>query len=264
VRVSGSGRRPMLFAHGFGCDQNMWRLVAPAFEDDHQVILFDYVGSGGSDVSAYSAERYGSLEGYAQDILDICNALDLSDVVLVGHSVSSVIGILAAKREPERFAHLILVGPSPCYINVPPDYRGGFERQDIEGLLDMMDRNYIGWANFLGPAIMKNPDRPELAGELTASFCSTDPVIARRFAEATFFADNRADLPDVRVPSLILQCSDDMIAPLEVGEYTHRNLSGSTLRVLEATGHCPHMSHPEETIEAIREYLGAAAAGAAA
>jgi sigma-B regulation protein RsbQ len=255
VHVSGAGTQPMMFAHGFGCDQNMWRYVTPAFEDGYRIVLFDYVGSGRSDLRAYDARRYGSLDGYARDILDICDALQLDDVILIGHSVSSIIAVLAANREPSRFEHLILIGPSPRYINDQPDYVGGFERAEIEGLLEMMDKNYIGWANFLAPAIMKNPERPELGEELTASFCSTDPVIARRFAEATFFADNRDDLAQVRVPSLILQCSEDMIAPLEVGEYTHRQLQGSTLRVLDATGHCPHMSHPEETIRAISEYL---------
>jgi sigma-B regulation protein RsbQ len=254
--VFGRGTQPMMFAHGFGCDQNMWRYVTPAFEDDYKIVLFDYVGSGGSDLGAYDAERYSTLDGYAEDLLDIIRALDLRDVILVGHSVSSMAGVVAANREPDRFAHLILVGPSPRYINDPP-YVGGFDRADIEGLLEMMDKNYIGWANFLGPAIMKNPERPDLSEELTASFCSTDPVIARRFAEATFYADNRADLPHVRVPSLILQCSEDLIAPPSVGEYLLENMPGSTLRVMKATGHCPHMSHPEETIELIREYLAA-------
>jgi sigma-B regulation protein RsbQ len=255
VRVVGAGSQPMMFAHGFGCDQNMWRFVVPAFEADYRIVLFDYVGSGRSDLRAYDPERYSHLDGYAQDILDICHALELEKVILVAHSVSSMIAVLAANREPERFERLILIGPSPRYINDPPEYVGGFERSDIEGLLDMMDRNYIGWANFLAPAIMKNPDQPELGEELAASFCSTDPIIARRFAEATFFADNREDLARLTVPSLILQCSDDMIAPTEVGEYTHRQLAGSTYRALDTTGHCPHMSHPEETIQAIREYL---------
>ena len=257
VRVFGRGTQPMLFAHGFGCDQNMWRFVTPAFEDEYRIVLFDYVGSGQSDLSAYDAERYASLEGYAQDILDIVHALDLHDVILVGHSVSSMVAVLVANREPECFERLILIGPSPRYIN-DTGYVGGFERADIVGLLETMDRNYIGWANFLAPAIMKNSDRPELAAELTASFCSTDPTIARRFAEATFFADNRADLPQVRVPSLIMQCSEDIIAPREVGEYLHASLPDSDLRVLHATGHCPHMSHPEETIAVMREYLAAA------
>ena len=255
VKQFGRGTQPMMFAHGFGCDQNMWRFVAPAFADDYRIVLFDYVGSGGSDLEAYDPARYASLEGYADDVLDVVHALDLRDVILVGHSVSSMVGVLAANREPDRFDRLILVGPSPRYINDAPDYVGGFERGDIEGLLETMDRNFIGWANFLAPAIMKNPDRPELGEELTASFCSTDPKIARRFAEATFFADNRADLRSVAVPSLIMQCSDDIIAPREVGEYLHRELPASTLRVLEATGHCPHMSAPEETIRVMREYL---------
>jgi sigma-B regulation protein RsbQ len=233
----------------------MWRFVTPAFEDDYRIVLFDYVGSGKSDLRAYDPARYASLDGYAQDVLDVCHALDLRDVIFVGHSVSSMVGVLAANREPERFSRLVLVGPSPRYINDPPDYVGGFERADIDALLETMEKNYIGWAHFLAPAIMKNPDRPELSRELEASFCSTDPVIARRFAEATFFADNRGDLVAVRVPSLIMQCSEDMIAPLEVGDYLQLTLPGSTLRVLRATGHCPHMSHPEETIEVIREYL---------
>ena len=255
VKVFGTGTQPMLFAHGFGCDQAMWRLVTPAFERDYRIVLFDYVGCGRSDLAAYVPSRYAKLDGYAQDVLDVCHALDLRDVVFVGHSVSSLIGVLAANREPERFAHLIMVGPSPRYIN-DVDYVGGFERADLEGLLDMMDRNFIGWANFLGPAVMGNPERPELAEELTASFCSTDPQLARRFAEATFFSDNRADLARVSVPSLVLQCAQDMIAPDQVGEYVHRHTPGSRLHRLAATGHCPHMSHPEETVEAIQAYLG--------
>ncbi len=255
MNVIGYGTQPMLFAHGFGCDQNMWRFVTPAFQDDYRIVLFDYVGSGKSDLSAYDAERYSTLDGYASDVLDICHALDLRNVIFVGHSVSGMIGVLAANREPELFDRLILIGPSPCYINDGAGYVGGFERQDIEGLLETMDKNYIGWANFLAPAIMKNPEHPELSQELESSFCSTDPVIARRFAEATFFADNRADLAAVQVPSLIMQCSEDIIAPDSVGEYLEGALAGSTLRHLQATGHCPHMSHPEETIAAMQDYL---------
>lgn len=256
VKVLGNGTTPMLFAHGFGCDQNMWRFLTPAFENDYRLILFDYVGSGKSDVTAYDPKRYSTLDGYAQDVLEICEALDLRDVIFVGHSVSSMIGVLAAKREPQRFQRLIMVGPSPRYIN-DSDYVGGFDRPDIEGLLDLMDKNYIGWASFLAPVIMKNPDRPELTAELHESFCSTDPKIARQFAETTFFSDNRADLAGVTVPSLIVQCSEDAIAPVEVGNYVYRMTPGSTLRVLKATGHCPHISHPEETIEAMKEYLAA-------
>ncbi len=254
VRILGNGEQTMLLAHGFGCDQNMWRFITPAFENEYRLILFDYVGSGISDQSAYSAERYSTLDGYVQDVLDICEALDLSDVIFVGHSVSSIIGILASIRNQKYFNRLILIGPSACYINDPP-YLGGFERADIQSLLDMMEKNYLGWASFLAPVIMKNPDDPERTQELEQSFCSTDPAIARRFAEATFFSDNRDDLPKAQVPSLIMQCSDDAIAPIDVGEYIHRHLPGSTFRLMKATGHCPHMSHPDETVQVIREYL---------
>ena len=258
VRELGRGTQPMLFAHGFGCDQNMWRFVTPAFEDDYRVVLFDYVGSGKSDLAAYDAERYGSLDGYARDVLDIVRALDLRDVIFVGHSVSSMVGVLAAKAEPDRFASLLLVCPSPSYINDPPDYHGGFERADIEGLLDMMDKNYIGWAGYLTPVIMGNKERPELTRELNDSFCSTDPVIARRFAQVTFLSDNREDLADVAVPTLVLQSAVDAIAPPEVGSFVAGAMPESTLRVIATVGHCPHMSHPEETIAAMRDYLGGA------
>ena len=259
VHVTGRGKQPMVFAHGFGCDQTMWRLVAPAFENDYRVVLFDYVGCGKSDWSAYDADRYATLDGYARDLLEILEALDLKDVVFVGHSVSAVVGLLASIEAPQRFSRQVLIGPSPCYLN-EGDYRGGFDRKDIEGLLDLMDKNYIGWANFLAPVVMKNPDREALGDELRESFCSTDPKITRRFARAVFLSDNRADLPRVKVPSLILQCSDDAIAPVTVGEYLARALEGSTFRQLAATGHCPHMSHPGETIAAMKEYLAAPAA----
>jgi sigma-B regulation protein RsbQ len=257
VRVSGQGKQPMLFAHGFGCDQHMWRFITPAFEKDYQVILFDYVGAGGSDRASYTPERYASLQGYAQDIIDICEELQLKDVVFVGHSVSSMVGLLAAVAHPEYFSKMVMVGPSPCYIN-EGSYVGGFERQDIEGLLETMEKNYIGWANFLAPNIMGNKDRPELGEELTQSFCSTDPVIASQFAKATFFSDNRADLSKLQTPTLVLQCSEDIIAPVEVGTYTSQHIPNSTLRVMKATGHCPHMSEPEETTALIKDYLSAA------
>ena len=258
VKVLGRGTQPIVFAHGFGCDQKMWRFIVPAFENDYRVVLFDYVGSGKSDSAAYDVARYATLDGYASDVLEVLETLDLRDVIFVGHSVSSMIGVLAANRAPQRFNKLIMVGPSPRYIN-DGDYVGGFERADIEGLLELMDKNYIGWANFLAPVIMKNDDRPELTSELHESFCSTDPKITRRFAETTFFADNRADLGKLRVPSLIMQCSEDAIAPVEVGHYLHRTVPQSTLRLLKATGHCPHVSHPEETVEAIKSYLSKAA-----
>jgi sigma-B regulation protein RsbQ len=258
VNVFGKGTQPMMFAHGFGCDQNMWRFVTSAFENDYKIILFDYVGAGKSDKSAYSSERYASLHGYAKDILEICEELNLSDVIFVGHSVSSMIGLLAAIEEPKYFEKLIMVGPSPCYIN-DEHYKGGFEKKDIEELLETMEKNYIGWANFLAPNIMGNKERPYLGNELAESFCSTDPVIARQFAEATFLSDNRDDLEKIKIPSLILQCSEDIIAPAEVGDYLAKHLQNSTLRKMNATGHCPHMSEPKETISLIREYLSAAA-----
>ncbi len=246
--------QPMVFAHGFGCDQNMWRFVTPAFEGDYRIVLFDLVGLGGSDWSAYDPARYGSLAGYADDVLEISRALELTDIVFVGHSVSSMIGALAAVEEPERFARLVMVGPSPRYIN-DSDYAGGFSLTDIEGLLESLDSNYLGWSAATAPAIMGNSDRPELGTELTNSFCRTDPDIARHFARVTFRSDNRADLPEVRTPTLILQCSEDVIAPDPVGEYVHRAIDRSTLVRLRATGHCPNLSAPEETIAAIRSFL---------
>ena len=256
VHVIGSGPTTMLFANGFGCDQTMWRFITPAFERDYRLVLFDYVGSGNSDLSAYDEHRYSTLHGYAQDVVEIAAALDLRDAIFVGHSVSSMVGVLAVLREPDRFSRLIFVSPSPRYIN-DAGYIGGFERADIEGLLDLMDRNFIGWASFLAPMVMGNADRPELGEELQESFCSTDPKIARRFAEATFFGDNRDDLRRIPIPSLILQCSEDAIAPIDVGNYMHRTIPESTLRVMKATGHCPHVSHPDETIAAMKEYLAA-------
>lgn len=260
VQEFGQGTQPMLFAHGFGCDQNMWRFMTPSFEGDYRIVLFDYVGSGKSDLSAYDADRYGSLDGYAQDIVDIVRELDLRDVILVAHSVSSMIGVLAAIAEPDRFARLVMIGPSPSYLNDPDGYRGGFERADIEGLLDLMDKNYIGWANTLSPMVMKNDERPELTKELNDSFCSTDPVIARQFAQVTFLSDNRADLAKLRVPALVLQCTDDALAPASVGAFVAGTVPDAAFRQLRATGHCPHMSHPDETIAVIREHLAAVAA----
>jgi sigma-B regulation protein RsbQ len=250
----------MLFAHGFGCDQNMWRFVAPAFEERYQTVLFDYVGAGGSDLGAYDTERYASLDGYARDVLDVCEALDLNDVVFVGHSVSAMVGMLAAIAAPERFGALVLIGPSPRYIN-DRDYVGGFTEEDIDGLLDSLDSNYLGWSSAMAPVIVGNPDRPELGAELTASFCRTDPEIQKRFARVTFLSDNRADVGRVRVPALVLQCSDDVIAPDPVGEYVHRHLAGSSLVRLRASGHCPNLSAPEETAEAIAAFLDDAALG---
>jgi len=249
--------QPMMFAHGFGCDQNMWRFVTPAFENEYRTVLFDLVGLGGSDWSAYDPARYGTLDGYATDVLEICRALDLTDVVFVGHSVSAMIGALAAVTEPDRFARLVMVGPSPRYIN-DAEYVGGFEQADIEGLLESLDSNYLGWSSAMAPVIMGNPDRPELGAELTASFCRADPEIAKRFARVTFLSDNRADLERLKAPTLVLQCSDDVIAPRSVGEYVHERVPGSEIVYLRATGHCPNLSAPEETVDAIRSFLGRA------
>jgi sigma-B regulation protein RsbQ len=258
VRTSGPPQgQPMLFVHGFGCDQNMWRFVAPEFEDRFRVVLMDHVGAGGSDQSAYDVAKYSSLDGYATDVLDVCEALELKDVVLVGHSVSAMIGMLAALRDPDRFARLVMVGPSPRYIDDDDGYVGGFSEADIKELLESLDSNYLGWSTAMAPVIMGNADRPELGQELTESFCRADPAIAKRFAEVTFLSDNRDDLARLRVPTLVLQCSNDVIAPDAVGAYVHERVSGSTLVTLEATGHCPNLSAPEETTAAIRQFVGA-------
>jgi sigma-B regulation protein RsbQ len=254
VRVQGRGATPIVFAHGFGCDQNMWRLITPAFEDDYRVVLFDYVGHGQSDFSAYDREKYATLDGYADDVLALLDELNLSDVIFVGHSVSAVIGIMAAIREPGRFRKLVLVGPSPCYVN-DGDYVGGFSRASIDELLDFLDSNHLGWSSAMAPVIMGNPDRPELSGELANSFCRTDPEVAKQFARVTFLSDSRQDLPRVTTPSLVIQCARDVIAPTEVGHYVHRNIPGSRMVVLDATGHCPHLSAPRETIVAMKEFL---------
>jgi sigma-B regulation protein RsbQ len=248
----------MVFSHGFGCDQNMWRLVAPAFESEYQVVLFDHVGAGRSDLAAYDFAKYDSLQGYADDVLEICGELELARTVFVGHSVSAIIGILAAIRDPERFASLILVSPSPRYID-DGDYRGGFRREDIEGLLDALDSNYLGWSSEMAQVIMGNPDRPELAAELNNSFCRTDPEIAKHFARVTFLSDNRADLPRLETPSLILQCSDDAIAPQAIGRYMREQIPAGELLMLDASGHCPNLSAPEQTVSAMKAFLGGTA-----
>jgi sigma-B regulation protein RsbQ len=245
---------PMLFAHGFGCDQSMWRHVWPRFAARHRIVLFDHVGAGGSDLSAYDNERYSQLEGYAEDVLEICRELELSDVVFVGHSVAAMIGVLAAAKEPQLFGALVLVSPSARYID-EDGYVGGFSREDIDSLLDSMDGNYLGWSGQMAPMIMGNEDRPELGEELTNSFCRTDPEIARRFARVTFLSDNRADLPEVRTPSLVLQCREDVIAPESVGRFVADGLPDAHLVILDAVGHCPNLSAPEETAAAIAEFL---------
>jgi sigma-B regulation protein RsbQ len=245
----------MVFAHGFGCDQSMWRYLAPAFADRYRLVTFDYVGHGNSDLSAYDSARYSSLEGYAQDVLEVLEELDLSDVVFVGHSVSSMIGAMAAIQQPHRFESLVMVGPSPRYLDDDSDgYVGGFRPEDLNGLLHSMESNYLGWSSALAPVIMGNSERPELGEELTNSFCRTDPAIAQEFARVTFLGDNRRDLAKVPVRSLVLQCTNDVIAPEGVGRYVHEHLPESEYKLLSATGHCPHLSAPAETIAAIQAF----------
>ena len=256
VSIKGAGARTIMFAHGFGCDQNMWRFVAPAFERDYRVVLFDHAGAGGADPAAYDPHKYSSLKAYADDVLEICSELDLTNVIFVGHSVSAMIGVLAAADQPERFCALVLVGPSPRYIN-DDGYVGGFSRSDIEGLLDSLDSNYLGWSSAMAPVIMGNTDRPQLGEELTNSFCRMDPAIARQFARVTFLSDNRADLDSVKLPTLILQCAEDVIAPDAVGAFVHARITGSRLVRLRATGHCPNLSAPDETVAAISAFVHA-------
>ena len=254
VIIKGQGTEVMLFAHGFGCDQNMWRFVTPAFENDYKVVLFDHVGAGNSDLSAYSSEKYSQLDGYAADIVNICEELGLENVIFVGHSVSSIIGMIAYLKSPNLFKSLIMVSPSPSYIN-DGDYVGGFTREQITELMDSLDNNHLGWSMTMAPVIMANPDRGELAEELSNSFCRTNPDIAKEFARTTFFSDKRDLLPQVGIPTLILQCSDDVIAPEEVGIYVHKHIKDSQFVLMEATGHCPNLSAPEETIAAMKAFL---------
>jgi sigma-B regulation protein RsbQ len=254
VKVHGNGTRTLMFAHGYGCDQSMWRAMIPAFENEFRLVLFDYVGAGDSDSSAFDRTHYSSLRGYAGDVLEIIEELKVGSVTFVGHSVSSMIGALAAIEKPSYFENLIMIGPSPSYIN-DGDYRGGFDRSDIEGLLDLLDSNHLGWSATMAPLIMGADHPPELIGELEASFCRTDPLFAQHFARVTFLSDNRRDLSKVTTKTLILQCENDMIAPVHVGEYVHRCLPNSQFEMLRATGHCPHMSAPQEVIDQMRRFL---------
>ncbi|MBB6610820.1 alpha/beta hydrolase [Pontibacter sp. Tf4] len=254
VKVSGQGKQPMLFAHGYGCDQKMWRYITPAFENDYQIILFDHVGFGNSDVSDYSISKYNSLEAYANDVLAIIEELNLQDVIFVGHSVSAMIGVLASNKQPERFAKLVLIGPSPCYVN-DEDYIGGFTEENINGLISTLESDYLTWANTMAPVIMGNPDRPELGQELADSFCSSNIEVAKDFARITFLSDNRHDLDKVTTDTMILQCADDVIAPEVVGRYVHAHVAGSRFVQMEAVGHCPNLSAPDETIIAIKDFL---------
>lgn len=254
VKVFGNGSKPMLFAHGYGCDQKMWRYITPAFQEDYKIILFDHMGFGESDVSSYSISKYASLEAYADNVLEICEELNLHDVIYVGHSVSAMIGVIASVKQPERFSKLVLIGPSPCYIN-EENYTGGFTEESIQGMLRTLESDYLNWSHTMAPVIMGNPERPELGQELADSFCHSNQEIAKDFARITFLSDNRSDLPKVTTDTLILQCSEDVIAPEVVGQYVHEHIPGSKLVLMEAVGHCPNLSAPDETIAAIKNFI---------
>lgn len=254
VRISGSGVQPMIFAHGFGCDQQMWRYLTPAFEKEYQIILFDHVGSGKSDQGAYDFNKYSSLRGYAEDLIEICDQLDLQKVIFVGHSVSSMIGALASIERPDLFEKLVMIGPSPCYIN-KQDYYGGFSKEDIGELVETLESNYLGWSSDITPVIIGNSEMPEYSEELRNSFCSMNPEIARHFAKVTFLGDNRADLSRVLTPSVIIQCHPDIIAPVKVGEFVHKSIPESKYVVLSASGHCPHLTAPDQVISSIKNFL---------
>ena len=254
VQIRGGGAATLIFAPGFGCDQSMWRYLAPSFEDRFRIITFDLVGSGGSDLKAYDRLKYGTLHGYADDLLEIINEFSVGPVVFVGHSVSSIIGLLATVKAPERFIAQIMVSPSPCYVN-DGDYVGGFTRPEIDEILETMESNYLGWSSNIAPVIMGAPQQPELSTELTSSFCRNDPSIAEHFAQVTFLSDHRADLLKTVTPALILQCSDDVIAPRAVGEFMHRQMPKSELRIIKNVGHCPHMSAASDSIDAMHGFL---------
>ncbi|MRD49539.1 alpha/beta fold hydrolase [Caenimonas koreensis DSM 17982] len=254
VTVTGNAPATIMFCHGFGCDQHMWRLMAPAYAQRYRTVLFDLVGSGSSDLGTYDYDKYATLNGYADDVIELAREFGSGKVIFVGHSVSATIGMLANIKAPELFAAQVMIGPSPCYIN-DGDYVGGFERKDIDGLLETLESNYLGWSSTMAPAIMGAPERPELGIELTNSFCRTDPEIAKHFARVTFLSDHRADLPELKAPTLILQCSEDLIAPLAVGQYMHRQLPDSTLTIIKNQGHCPHLSAPGASSDAIDSFL---------
>ena len=255
VQIIGSGEQTLLMAHGFGCDQNMWRFLTPSLESHFRIVLFDYVGSGHSTVSSYSSRRYSQLSGYSQDLIEVCDALQLRSATFIGHSVSCMIGLIASIARPEIFSSLTMVCPSPCFLNHPPDYMGGFDRQDLEELISLMDKNYIGWANYLAPLVLGVANQETFLDELTGSFCSTDPVIAKNFARATFFEDNRELLDQTPLPCLILQSSDDILAPVRVGQYMNQHIANSELHIIEANGHCLHMTNPTDIGAKIMDFV---------
>lgn len=257
IKIMGRGDTTVLLAHGFGCDQNMWRFLTPSLEPHFKIVLFDYVGSGNSQLSAYSSSRYSSLDGYAKDIIDVCDALQLTGVHFIGHSVSCMTGLIASIERPELFSSMTMVCPSPCFLNHPPEYMGGFERQDLEELISLMDKNYIGWANYLAPLIMGTENGEELTGELAGSFCSTDPLVAKNFARATFFPDHRELLDKTPVPCLILQSGQDSLAPTHIGQYMHGKITNNKLIEVDASGHCLHMTHPKSIDDDIIKFIAA-------
>lgn len=254
VSVTGKGSQVLLFAHGFGCDQRTWRSVIPAFQENFKIVLFDYVGAGKSDLGSYNSKRYSTLEGYAEDVIEICTELDLKDVIFLGHSVSSMIGLLAVLKQPSFFSKIIFIGPSPRYLN-DTDYYGGIDRADLESLLEVMDNNYLGWSRFVAPSIMGNADRPELGEALAESFCTTDPRIAKQFARVTFLSDNREDLALLTIPSLTIQCKDDFLTSETVANYILARTPGNQVIMLDSSGHCPHLSDPDGVIDAIRSFI---------
>ncbi|WP_334063868.1 alpha/beta fold hydrolase [Alteromonas genovensis] len=256
VRFFGNGEVTLLLAHGFGCDQRMWDHLIPYLENDYKIVLFDYVGCGQSDLSAFDKKRYSQLSGYAKDVEEICDALSLSNVIFIGHSVSSTIGMHAAIERPDLISKLIMICPSPCFLNLPPDYMGGFEKDDLEELINLMDKNYLGWASYFAPLVVGEGHDESVKQEMEDSFCSTDPSYAKPFAKATFFADDRYLMPKLGTPTLILQSQDDSLASVEVGRYMNKAIEHSKLIVLEAKGHCLHMTTPEQVACAIGEFLG--------
>ena len=255
IKIVGQGEQAIIFAHGFGCDQSMWRFIVPTFEESYRIILFDYVGSGNSNINAYCSDKYSTLQGYVQDVLDIIEELSLQNVIFIGHSISAMIGMLASIKRPNYFEKIIMIGPSPCYLNMEDGYFGGFEKSDILELLDMMEMNFNGWASYMAPLVTDHSEHPKLTKELEESFVSTNPLIARQFAEVTFFSDHRSNLSQATVPTLIIQCSNDSIVPIEVGKYLHKHLKNSELYLIEAKGHYPHISQPKETTDIILNYL---------
>lgn len=262
VTIVGSGERVLLLANGFGCNQRMWRFLIPLMQDSYKIVSFDYVGSSTVSLAAFNPQKYASLDGYAQDIVDICKALDLTNVVIAGHSVSGIISLLAALQIPDRIAGLVMVCPSPCFLNLPPDYLGGFEKEDLQELMELMDRNYIGWADYLAPLVIGDSaenDHQDLKAELSDSFCSTNPLTAKIFAEATFLSDHRAQLPGNQHPVLLLQSQNDALASPQVGKYMNKNMPQSTLQIINANGHCLHMTHPKETANSINTFISSQA-----